>query len=126
MSTKHVVRQGEHLTGISKQHGFTPAKIWNLSENAELKRTRETQDVLFPGDEVQLPDVEIGAESGSTEATHKFRLKSPLLVLRLVLRDASDRPVANKDCVLTVGSIWHELTTDSEGKLERLLEPLSV
>lgn len=119
MSTRHVVKQGEHLTGITRQHGFTPDKIWSLPENAELKRKRETQDVLFPGDEVQFPDVENGAESADTEGTHKFRLKSPALVLRLVLRDASDRPVANKDCVLTVGMDSHELTTDGEGKLEQ-------
>jgi hypothetical protein len=119
VSKRHVVRQGEHLTGISKQHGISPDKIWTLSENADLKRTREKRDVLFPGDVLQLPDVESGVESASTEATHRFRLKSPVLVLRLVLRDASDRPVAGKDCILTVGSETHELTTDDEGVLEQ-------
>ena len=72
MTKKRIVHQGEHLSGISRQHGLTPEKVWNLPENAELKQKRDDHDVLFPGDALVLPDIEIGDKSGSTEETHRF------------------------------------------------------
>lgn len=57
MSTVHVVKQGEHLAGIAQQYGFADyLKLWDLPENTGLKRLRQKPNVLFPGDEVFIPD----------------------------------------------------------------------
>ena len=39
---EHIVRQGEHLARIARQHGFSDYQtIWDHPENAQLKQKRE-------------------------------------------------------------------------------------
>ena len=57
MSSVHTVVQGEHLSGIANKYGFTSYKtIWDHAQNAELKKKRQNPNVIFPGDELFIPD----------------------------------------------------------------------
>ncbi|HEY6945459.1 MAG TPA: LysM domain-containing protein, partial [Candidatus Acidoferrum sp.] len=71
MSETHIVEQGEHLSQIAKKYGFPDYKIvWDHPENADLKKLRKNPNILFPGDQVFIPDKEEKEESGPTDKRH--------------------------------------------------------
>jgi len=118
----HTVKQGEHLSGIAKQYGFTDFRtIWDRSENAEIKEKRKNPNILYPGDKLFVPDKEEKEESGETEECHHFKLKGTSLKLRLVINDVGQQPLANTPCELHVGAKVYELTTDDNGQIEQTI-----
>ena len=47
MAAYHTVVQGEHLSGIAKNYGFSSYKtIWDHAQNAELKKERQNPNLL--------------------------------------------------------------------------------
>ena len=93
MSQIHIVKDGEHLSGIAAQHGFSSFKtVWEHPENADLKNERKNPNILNPGDKVFIPDKEIKEESRSTDAKHRFEADTERLVLRVKVLDLMDRP----------------------------------
>lgn len=76
--------------------------------------------MLYPGDRLHIPDMETGVKEGcATEEKHRFRLHTSTLMLRMVLKDINDEPIANKDCVLKVEATEFPLLTDGEGLIEQ-------
>ena len=67
---------------------------------ADLKNLRKNPNVLFPGDEVYIPDKEERIESGATEQKHRFVVQKKTLKLRLVLEDIYEKPIAGAASVL--------------------------
>ncbi len=120
MAINHTVEQGEHLSRIAKEYGFADYHtIWDHPENAELKQRRLNPNVLYPGDQVFIPDRQEKQELRATEQRHRFRVKGQGLRLRVVARDAENQPIANARCVLAVEGNFHELTTDADGQIEQ-------
>lgn len=116
----HVVRQGEHLSRIAKDHGFEDyLTIWNHPSNAALKARRHNPNVLFEGDTVVIPDRELREEARPTEQKHRFEARRTRLMLRLKLEDAIFKPLANAKCELTIKGQTIKLVTDRDGKLEQ-------
>ena len=46
----YIVRQGDFLSKIAAQLGMDPSRIWELSENDELRARRPNPEMLAPGD----------------------------------------------------------------------------
>ena len=110
--------QGEHLSGIAKKYGFSTYKtIWDHAQNAELKKERHNPNVIFPGDELFIPDKGEKEEPRPTEKKHQFELKIEKLKLRLVLEDLYEKPIANAKCELSVENEKFDLSTDGQGKM---------
>jgi len=117
MSKTHVVKEGEHLSGIAAQHGFGDFHtLLDHPQNAELKARRDPH-VLFPGDQVFIPDRAEKVEPGATTSTHTFAVTLSLLFLRLRLRDLDNKPIANASYELRVESpdAPDAQTTDGDG-----------
>ena len=124
MAGYYTVKQGDHLPGIAWRSGFSDyLVIWNHPNNAELKDKRQNPNVLFPGDSLYIPDRSLGEYDRPTDKRHKFLKKGKPLKLRLTLRDQYEEPIANAACVLVVGSQFHQLTSDGDGKLELEIPP---
>ena len=120
MSFNYTVAQGDHLSKIAKDNGFTDYTIiWDHPNNADLKKKRQNPNVLFPGDEVFIPDMEQKQESGATDKKHSFTVGKKTLKLRLVLEDAYEKPIANAQCALLVDGQVYQLTSDGNGKIEQ-------
>lgn len=120
MGTSHVVQQGEHLTSIAAQHGFNDfTVVWNHPDNADLKQLRVNPNVLLPGDTVVIPDKEEKDEPGETTKRHTFTLAAKPLMLRLVLEDAYEKPIANAPCDLFLDGQKTTVTSSAEGKIEQ-------
>jgi len=124
MAENHTVAQGEHLLQITSQYGFQDYTIvWDHANNAALKAQRENPNVLQEGDNLYIPDKELKQESGATSARHSFQVKTDKLMLRLVLEDRYEKPVANAPTVLLLSGDPIQVTTDGTGKIEQEIAP---
>jgi N-acetylmuramoyl-L-alanine amidase len=119
MGDTYTVKQGDFLAKIAAKFGFTnPMTIWDDPKNSKLKQARKNPNVLFPGDELFIPDKKQKQEAASTEQKVRFELKSGKLNLRLILENAFGKPLANAECELTIDSTTHKLISDPTGKIE--------
>ena len=122
MTTKHTVQAGESMSTIAQKFGFSDWNtLWKDAENASLKKKRNNPNVLYPGDVVTIPEVEIKQESAATDQKHEFTCKLPKMkdVLRLQLDDENGEPMAEQDCIVTLDNETElNLTTDGEGIVE--------
>ncbi|MFZ2148952.1 MAG: peptidoglycan-binding domain-containing protein [Sedimentisphaerales bacterium] len=109
---KHIVKQGDCMESIAYKHGFFWETLWNLAENAELKRKREDPNVLLAGDQVFIPDKCEKTEDGATEQRHRFRRKGVPSKIHLVF-EKDGEPVANVPYILDIdGNIFSKETND--------------
>jgi hypothetical protein len=116
----HVVAQGEYLSMIAAEYGFRDYTIiWDHPNNAQLKEQRKNPNVLFPGDNLFIPDKEEKEETGVTSKRHTFQVKQEKLKLRIVLEDIYEKPITNAPCVLFVEEQRFQVTTDGKGKIEQ-------
>jgi hypothetical protein len=120
MEDYYTVQQGDHLSKIAKDNGFTDyTVIWDHPNNSDLKKLRQNPNILLPGDEVFIPDMEQKQESGATDKKHTFTVDKKTLKLRLVLEDIYEKPIVGAQCALRVEDQISQLTTDGNGKLEQ-------
>jgi hypothetical protein len=89
----HKVKQGEQISGITALYGFSDYKlIWDHANNAKLKQKRDPH-VLFPGDEIYVPQKILKIEEGATTKVHTFEIKEVPLYLRIRAKDIDYEPV---------------------------------
>ena len=120
MGSYYTVVQGDHLSKIAKENGFPDYHIiWDHPNNADLKKKRDNPNVLNPGDQIFIPDMEQKQESGATERRHTFVVKREPLKLRLVLEDSEKKPIANAQYALLVEGEIQQGTTDGNGHIEQ-------
>ena len=104
----HTVKQGEHISGLTAQYGFSDYKlIWEDPENDSLRAMGRDPHVLFPGDKLFIREKVFKEEPGATGKIHTFEVKEVPLFLRLRVRDIDDSPVQKTPYLL-------ELDTDAE------------
>ena len=122
MAPYHTVKQGEYLSKIAAQYGFADFHpIWDHPENAELKQKRKHPNILFAGDRLFIPNRQAKNEGAATEQRHSFKSKGERPLLRIVLKDINDNPIANTNCILEVDGTNHELTTNGVGLIEQAI-----
>jgi hypothetical protein len=104
MAKTLTVQQGDHLSGIAADNEFaTFETIWNDAKNAALKAIRDPH-VLFPGDQLFIPDRLEKIEAGATTMLHVFAVVKQRLFLRLKILDLNYQPLKNAPCELKVES----------------------
>ena len=123
MKKKHVVKAGDCISSIAFHYGFSNDKIWEYSENAELKKLRKDPDVLLPGDEVYIPEKEPGEYDIQTEKTHRFIRRSVPAKFSLRLLDEEERPRKNLQYRLEIDGKLKKGTTDAKGILNEFIPP---
>lgn len=127
MGTPYKVEQGDYLSKIAQQFGFSDYKeIWNHPDNADLKNKRKNPSVLFPGDKLMIPDKEEKQVSASTGKRHTFQVSRSPLRLRLVIEDIYEKPIANTECELVLDGETFKLTTDGKGSIEQEISPTTT
>ncbi len=120
----HTVKQGEHIVRIARDNGLTkPEIVWNDPQNAALKEKRKNPNILFPGDQVFVPELTEKTESRPTGQLHRFQIDGQPLKLKLCVKDESDRPVAGEPCRLNVQGRVEDKQTDGDGRVEGVIEP---
>ncbi|MEZ4302729.1 MAG: peptidoglycan-binding domain-containing protein [Polyangiaceae bacterium] len=119
---KHVVSQGEGISSIADQHGFSPATLWDHPDNAGLRETREDPDILAPGDEVSVPDKRPKDIDCQTGKRHRFRRLGVPALLRLQVFVGSEKRV-NQPYRLEIDGVVRRGTTDDDGVLTAGVSP---
>jgi N-acetylmuramoyl-L-alanine amidase len=92
MPIDHEIGPGDCINSIALEHGFFPDTLWNHGSNSELKQKRKDPNVLFPGDKLHIPDIEIKEVSKATEKRHRFRRKGVPAKLHLRFLKPKDVP----------------------------------
>jgi N-acetylmuramoyl-L-alanine amidase len=124
MPTIHTVEQGEFLAKIAGMYGYSDCRaIWDHPENAALKARRKSPNVLFPGDQLFIPDREVKEVPGSTEQRHRFQVKLQRLKLIIFVEDINDEPIADALCFFVIDGDPLPMRTDGAGKVERDITP---
>lgn len=114
----HTVRQGECFTVIAKHYGFLDYRtIYDHPQNQPLKNKRPNPHVLYPGDQVYIPDKKPKVENRATGQVHRFKIAKPRAELKIVIKDADGKPVPDTPYKLMVEGLLLEGTTNEEGLL---------
>jgi hypothetical protein len=92
----HNVVQGECICSLADRFGLLWKEIYDHPANAKLRRLRPDPEILYPGDEVYIPDPGKKEELCQTAKTHRFVVKAITVELRIVLADQQGNPLANK------------------------------
>jgi hypothetical protein len=115
----HTVRQGECLSAIAKQHGFFDYRtIYNHPQNRPFKQKRPNPHVLYPGDQIYIPDKKDKKENCATGQVHLFRMATLLADLKIVLRDSDGKPMPHVAYKLDVEGDVFEGVTNDKGMLK--------
>lgn len=117
---RHKVRQGECLASIADHYRFRNWRtVYEAPENKEFRKKRPNPNVIYPGDEIVIPDVRRREELIATEAKHRFRAKTPRWVFRLQMLDNENNPIDNEPYLLRVhGEDPVEDKTTADGMVE--------
>lgn len=116
----HVVAQGECFSSIAKLYRFSDYRlIYDHPNNAELKAKRPNPNVLYPGDQVFIPDKERKKVSGATGKRHKFVIDRKKVIIRLVVKDENWEPFVGKNYQLKIdGFAYAGSSSTTDGKIE--------
>lgn len=127
MSKVRRAKQGEHLSGIAAQEGFANFRtIFDHPNNDPLRARERDPHVLFPGDEVFVPDREDRVEARATDAAHRFETEIRPLFLRCKLLDWHRRPIKDAPCRLKIdGKAVPPLTSKGDGIVEQRIGRLA-
>lgn len=127
MGKYHTIAQGECFSSLAHQYGFESYRaIYNHPENAELVRERLNPNILYPHDEVFIPDNELKEVDAPTEQTHRFVVKKDETLFRLVVKDDEEKPFANLPYELKIDGQILQGATDDDGKLEQKIPAKAI
>ena len=128
-SVTYIVQAGDCMASIAAEYGFFWEDLWNLPENLALKVLRVDPYVLFPGDEVYIPEVRVAEWPRPTDQMHKFVLKGSRERLKIVFTDENDKPITNAPYTLEVedanrgNKLKFHGKTNGAGAIEQAIPP---
>ena len=121
MSTT-IVSLGDSIPSLAKDNGFFPDTLWNHPSNAGLRTKRKSQNQLYPGDEVFIPELRKRTETRATDASYKFKRKGVPAKFVLYVRKLG-QPRKGESYVLIIDGTSYKGTLDGDGKLEQFVAP---
>ena len=125
VSKIHTVEQGECLSSIAKKYGFASWNIiYEYSENTDLKRIRENPNIIFPGDQIFIPEKAPRSEQCATGRKHTFKLGEKKTFLRLVLKNEEGQLLSNAKYKLVIEGVVREGRTDENGLIQQEIPTL--
>lgn len=118
----HTVEQGECISSIAFQYGFSPQALWNDDGNAGLRKLRGNPNVLYPGDQVAIPAKRQKSVPCQTGKVHRFRRLGVPEKFRMQLQK-SGKPRAELHYRLQIDGQEVSGVTDGDGRLEHWIPP---
>jgi hypothetical protein len=120
MAEVHVVQQGETLNRIAKKYEFVRAEtIYDHESNAAFRELRPNPNMIFPGDEINIPDKEKIIKMGYTGGSHSFTVKRPEIEkFRVKIQNGSGKAWAGKRITLDMGGQSIDAEIGDDGIIE--------
>ncbi len=120
MTRVHIIRQGECLASIAEKYGFRKWQtIYEADENADFRESRPNPNVVFPGDELVIPEPGVRDEDCATEKRHRFRAPRPKWIFRIEMKDEHLDPLAGAAFKVLIGDeVIADGVTDDTGLIE--------
>lgn len=122
----YTVVRGDNLTKIARRHGFARWQtLYRYPRNRDFRRLRDNPNLIFPGDQVFIPDRELGEQPSQVNQIHRFQLLETRRMLWLVIHDKEFRRVpAGQIFKLTIeGHGVQQGETRLGGLIEREIPP---
>ena len=117
MALIHSVKQGEHMSGIARHYGFSDyKKLWDHANNAKLKTLRKNPNILLPGDEVFVPDREVGRSSAPPQEAQLKSRTIPCCESCSTGFTTSPTPIRNAFSEIQTNRV--DKVSDGAGKIE--------
>lgn len=125
MASLHTVASGECLSSIAKRYGFPKWQtIYDHPSNAEFKKARKNPNLIFPGDQIVIPDKEPKEADAATGKLHSFKVKVPAAKLRVVLKNGKGEAFGDKKYVLSAAGMEDiQGQTGGDGLVEQPIDP---
>jgi hypothetical protein len=118
----YTVQQGDCVTSIADQFGLLWTTVWNHPNNDQLRTVRKDPNVLYPGDQLFVPDLNLEQVDCPTDRLYTFVKKGDPAKLKIRLLD-QDQPRAGVAYQLEIDGALKSGETDSEGFIEQPLPP---
>jgi N-acetylmuramoyl-L-alanine amidase len=100
----HRVAQGERASSIAQMYGFGDARtIYDHPDNEALRQKRPDPEVLLEGDRIFIPERAPKEQECAAGKVHRFTVKRPKSVVKVVIKERDGEPIADADYVLLVG-----------------------
>lgn len=117
----HKVKQGECISSICHDTGRPIETVWNHPNNKELREKRRNPDILFPGDELFIPETSAHYFHGKSGQQHILQLKNGSTALRIKLANDDGTPRSNVAYILEVGEEKINGNTSEKGEIVQLI-----
>jgi hypothetical protein len=125
MAGMYTVQQGDCLSSIAAAFKLASWKrIYDDPQNADFRTLRPDPNLIYPGDQVFVPDPEERIEPRPTEDRHKFVKKAVPTYVNLCVRNNAGHAIAGADYKLTfdTGPVVKD-KTDTEGWIKQPIPP---
>jgi N-acetylmuramoyl-L-alanine amidase len=115
----YTVAQGDCLSSISKKFGFSDWRtIYNHASNAEFRRLRPNPNLIYPGDQVFIPDSDTKTEPAATDAWHDFKVEGQKTFVRVRMLDGDMTTLSGKKYRMEYDGKCIEGTLSDSGLVE--------
>jgi len=112
---QHTVSLGETVSKIAGDQKLADYRvIWKHPSNKDFAKDRDP-NLLYPGDELFVPEQQQKDMIATTGVTHQFRKKVPTNELKLRMLDGNMNPIVEGDYTLKVGDESFSGKTDDKG-----------
>lgn len=116
----YTVVQGDCLSSIAHAFGFADWRtIYNHGSNADFRKLRPNPNLIYPGDEIYIPDSDTRSESSATDAWHNFKVEGQKTLMRVKMLDGDMVGLKGKKYRLEVSGKTKEGTIGQDGMIEQ-------
>lgn len=97
----YTIKSRDCLSAIALKAGLKDADaLYDQPDNSDLRDKRPDPNVVFPGDQVFIPDLAVKEESADTDSRHTFRRSRPPRKCRVRILDVLGNAYADESYVL--------------------------
>ena len=126
MAGYHTVQQGECLSSIAAAYHFPDWHIiYDDPNNADFRAKRPNPNLIYPGDQLYIPDLREKWSDASTDQKHVYVVHAKPTYLNVRIQDSNEQAIPSARYQLTLGDLKLTGSTDSDGWIRTKIPALA-